>query len=48
MSKNSEARPRPGTQTGSIEFSLTMPSRPLRLAKDVNDFAFKDLQINEP
>ena len=27
MSKNSEARPRRGTQTGSVEFSLTMPSR---------------------
>ena len=25
MSKNSEARPRPRAQTGSIEFSLTMP-----------------------
>jgi hypothetical protein len=26
MSKNSEARPRLGTQTGSIEFNLAMPS----------------------
>jgi hypothetical protein len=25
MSKNSKARPHPGIQTGSIEFSLTMP-----------------------
>jgi hypothetical protein len=29
MSKNSGARPCSGTQTGSIEFSLTMPARRL-------------------
>jgi uncharacterized protein with GYD domain len=37
MSKNSEARPRRGTQTGSIEFSLTMPSRCAVIMREENN-----------